>query len=87
MSSVSKSVLIFGATGVIGRYIVDEILKSNKFNVSIFTSPETVERKAQQIDTLKQRGCRVIAGNGRDESDGKAAYEGIQPFLEAFHLI
>lgn len=76
MAGVTKSVIIFGGTGIIGRYIVDEILKANKFSVAIFTSPGTVEGKNEMIESLKKRSCRVIVGDVRKEQDVKAAYKG-----------
>ena len=43
MSSKAQAVLIFGATGLVGKYISDEILKiASEFRkVAVFTSPES----------------------------------------------
>lgn len=43
MSSKAEAVLIFGATGLVGKYISDGILKfASEFRkVAIFTSPDS----------------------------------------------
>ncbi|RFU26259.1 hypothetical protein B7463_g10076, partial [Scytalidium lignicola] len=59
-----KRILLFGATGVIGVYILDALIQTQPHfeKVGIFTSPGTVEQKATQIQSLKDQGVEVIAG-------------------------
>jgi len=83
MSSPATSILVFGSTGTIGYYIVDEILKSGKFKVSLFTSPDTIQRKAELIEALKERGSEVIIGDVHSETDVKGAYKGIDIVVSA----
>jgi nucleoside-diphosphate-sugar epimerase len=77
MASLPKNVLVFGGTGIIGKYLVDELLKANKFNITLFTSADTVKNKADHIASLKERGSKIVTGNVRDEQDVRAAYQGI----------
>lgn len=79
-----QNILLFGATGQIGTFILDAILSAReKFNrIAIFTSPHTVEIKASHLKELKQRNVDVIVGDVEDENAVKAAYEGkthVQP--------
>ncbi|KAF2097712.1 putative isoflavone reductase family protein [Rhizodiscina lignyota] len=79
MAPVSQSVIVFGGTGKIGTYIVDELLKSSKFSIALFTSPNTVQTKADQIEALKKRGSRIIVGDVHNEQNVKNAYKGTHP--------
>lgn len=81
--SLAKNILLFGATGNIGSFILDAILpeRSQFGRVAIFTSPHTAETKASQLNKLKEQGVEVIVGNVEDENAVKAAYEGKKPFL------
>lgn len=76
--SLAKNILLFGATGNIGSFILDVILTQRfKFGrIAIFTSPHTAETKAEQLNKLKEQGVEVIVGNVEDEDAVKAAYEG-----------
>jgi nucleoside-diphosphate-sugar epimerase len=72
-----KKILLFGATGVIGEYIL-QALKESKASfekIGIFTSPGTVEKKKEEIDALKASGVDVIVGDVTNEDDVKKAYE------------
>lgn len=72
------NLLIFGATGVIGKFIAEQIIaaKSNFRRIAIFTSPGTVEKKSDEIEKLKAEGVEVIAGDVTNEKDVRSAYEG-----------
>ena len=76
--SLAKNILLFGATGNIGSFILDAILpvRSQFGRIVIFTSPRTAETKAAQLERLKQQGVEVITGNVEDEEAVKAAYAG-----------
>ncbi|KAG0158914.1 hypothetical protein PDIDSM_6434 [Penicillium digitatum] len=71
--SFAKKILLFGATGNIGSFILDAILseRSRFGRVVIFTSPQTAETK------------EVIVGNIEDENAVKGAYEGIDTVISA----
>lgn len=73
-----QNILLFGATGQIGTFILNAILSARgQFNrVAIFTSPHTAETKAPYLETLKQQNVEVIVGAVEDENAVKAAYEG-----------
>lgn len=74
----ASNILIFGATGFIGTYITEKILAAQPSfrSVTIFTSPATVESKAELLEGWKQRGnVSVITGSADSELDVKAAYK------------
>ncbi|KAJ5551340.1 hypothetical protein N7535_000710 [Penicillium sp. DV-2018c] len=83
--SLAKNILLFGATGNIGTYILNAILSSrDKFNrIAIFTSPNTATSKATQLNKLKEQGVEIVVGNVEDENAVKAAYEGIDTVISA----
>jgi NAD(P)-dependent dehydrogenase (short-subunit alcohol dehydrogenase family) len=78
-----SNVLVFGATGVIGRYIVHELVaaKSSFGRLAAFTSPESLEKKADAIAKLRSEGVEIITGDLTKEEDVLRAYEG-----ESFRL-
>lgn len=73
-----KKILLFGATGVIGKYILDALVsaKSDFEKIGIFTSPSTAEKKKHDIDSLKAKGVEVVVGDVNNEADVVKAYEG-----------
>jgi nucleoside-diphosphate-sugar epimerase len=73
-----KKVLVFGATGVIGKYILQEIVnaRSSFDKIGLFTSPSTVEKKSQEIQKWKDEGVDVIVGDVSSEEDVEKAYQG-----------
>ncbi|KAL6410746.1 hypothetical protein AUP68_07178 [Ilyonectria robusta] len=79
------SILIFGATGQIGRYITDQILAAQPSfaQVAIFTSTETVTSKADYISKLRSGGVKIITGDVNNEADIKRAYEGVDTVVSA----
>lgn len=79
------SILIFGATGQIGRYITDQILAAQPSfaQVAIFTSAETVTSKADYISKLQSKGVNIITGDVNNEADIKRAYEGVDTVVSA----
>lgn len=70
-----QNILVFGATGAIGSFILNAILAQREHfgRIAIFTSARTAETKG---DALKKQGIEVIVGNLEDENAIKAAYEG-----------
>lgn len=79
MAATTKNILIFGATGLIGQHITSAILANkDKFNrIVIFTSPNTISTKANEIESLKSRGAEIIAGELTSAGDVSEAYNGI----------
>ncbi|CAK7206470.1 hypothetical protein SEUCBS139899_009266 [Sporothrix eucalyptigena] len=71
--------LIFGATGAIGKYITEAILAASpKFeNVAIFTSANTVATKPDLLARWKASGTpiSVVVGDVTNEDDVKRAYQ------------
>ncbi|KAJ5947300.1 hypothetical protein N7466_000315 [Penicillium verhagenii] len=80
-----KNLLLFGATGTIGSFILESILtaRSQFDRVAIFTSPRTAETKAAYLEKLKAQNIEVIVGDVEDESAVKAAYNGIDTVISA----
>lgn len=74
----ASNILIFGATGVIGKYITEKVISAQPaFNhVTIFTSQETVENKRPLLDGWKKAGnVTVVTGSADAEADVRAAYK------------
>lgn len=78
MATELKSVLVFGATGVVGQYIITSLIEARPSfdRLAIFTSPSTVERKLEEIESLKRKGVDVIIGDLTNQEDVLKAYEG-----------
>jgi len=86
MSSFTASrVLIFGGTGIIGRYITTALLHAKPAfsQLVLFTSPNSAKEKAQQLDKWKSEGLSVIVGDLTSEKDVKAAYNGVDTVISA----
>ncbi len=77
--STKDNVLILGATGYIGVYIVEEIIKAKDSfgRIAIFTSPNSAEKKSKQLDELKAQGVEVIVGDVNNSEDLLKAFEGL----------
>jgi FlaA1/EpsC-like NDP-sugar epimerase len=75
------SILIIGATGVIGKYITKQILlaQASLGHIAILTSENTVKTKSDQINSLKEKGAEVFVGDLTKEDDVKKAYQGTSP--------
>lgn len=76
-SPVPSKILLFGATGVIGKFILEQLIEAKPAfeKIGIFTSPGTAEKKADAIKKLKERGVEVVVGDVNAEEDVKKAYE------------
>jgi FlaA1/EpsC-like NDP-sugar epimerase len=77
-AGLPKKILVFGATGVIGKFILQEIVnaRSSFDKIGLFTSPSTVENKSQEMQKWKDEGVNIIVGDVSSEEDVKKAYEG-----------
>jgi nucleoside-diphosphate-sugar epimerase len=78
-----RNILLFGATGNIGRYILDAIVsaRSEFDRVVVFTSPSSLAAgnpKAALLNDLKaNKQVEIIAGDIADEKAVGEAYQGI----------
>ena len=77
MASNTHNVVIFGATGLIGEYITNAIVQSASFGkIAIFTSPNTIQTKSEEVERLKSRGVEIIIGDIASAEDVKKAFNG-----------
>jgi len=78
MAAVPQRILLFGATGVIGKDILQALVssKSEFAKIGIFTSLSTAENKKHEIDALKAKDVEVVVGDVNSEADIARAYEG-----------
>jgi hypothetical protein len=85
MTAYPKDILVFGATGLIGTHILNELLaaKSSFGRLAIFTSPDTVQRKPETISVLKDRGVDVVVGDFTNAADVENAYKGVDTVISA----
>ncbi len=76
---LKENLLLFGATGYIGAYIIEEIVKARESfdRVAIFTSSNTLESKSQKLDELKRHGVEVIIGDVKKSGDLLDAFQGL----------
>lgn len=74
----SNAVLVFGATGVIGRYIISALTQAQPSfqRVGIFTSASTAQNKSEQIQKLKDANVEIHVGDIESEDDVSKALEG-----------
>ncbi|KAI8630052.1 hypothetical protein F5Y19DRAFT_69829 [Xylariaceae sp. FL1651] len=82
MSSLPCKILIFGATGAIGKFITNAILSANPSvgrEIVIFTSAATASSpdKEALLSTWKSRGLSVVTGDINDANDLSSAYSGV----------
>lgn len=79
MAHPKENLLIIGATGWIGTYIADQILKAKDSfgRIVIFTSSGTAENKPQVLSELKARGAEIIIGDVKSSEDLLNAYKGL----------
>ncbi|KAI1372066.1 isoflavone reductase family protein [Hypoxylon crocopeplum] len=85
MAPPSKKILVLGATGVIGKVLVNALLnaKENFERIGIFSSAETVANKQELIESYRRRGVDVIAGDLYSEDDVLDAYKGFDTVVSA----
>ncbi|TVY47790.1 Isoflavone reductase-like protein [Lachnellula occidentalis] len=77
MGESKENLLIFGATGYIGAYILREILKNKDSfgRIAIITSPGTAENKSEQLQNLKSEGVEVFVGDVTNPTDVLNAFK------------
>jgi hypothetical protein len=82
MTSPPKDILVIGATGLIGKFILDQIIaaKSSFGRIVVFTSENTFKTKA---DFFKARDVEVVVGDLTNEDDIQRAYSGIDTVISA----
>jgi uncharacterized protein YbjT (DUF2867 family) len=87
MATELKSVLVLGATGVIGQYIIRSLIEAQASfdRLAVFTSPSTVQKKAKEIESLEEKGVQVIVGDLTNQENVLKAYEG-QSFVLMLRL-
>ena len=76
---VPKNVLVFGATGLIGREIFKKLIEARSLleRLVIFTSPNTEREKSEELSAYKAKGVEIVVGDIRKENDVLRAYEGL----------
>ncbi|RDW56791.1 hypothetical protein BP5796_12858 [Coleophoma crateriformis] len=81
----NENLLLFGATGSIGAFILDKLIENKKHfgSIAIFTSPGTIEKKADKIQQLKANGIKVISGDVRNPNEVTNAFEGVDTVISA----
>jgi nucleoside-diphosphate-sugar epimerase len=77
MAHIPRKILVFGATGLIGRHITDALLSFQESfdKIGIFTSPSSLDRKQDVFDTYRAQGAAIIVGDLQNEHDVEAAYK------------
>ncbi|EXJ85945.1 hypothetical protein A1O1_06314 [Capronia coronata CBS 617.96] len=75
----TRNILIIGATGVVGTYIIRAIVdaRENFGRICVFTSEKTLVEKVQDIAALEAWGVEIFTGRMESERSVKSAYEGI----------
>ena len=83
--ATKSNLLIFGATGSIGKYITDAIVNAQDAfgRIAIFTSPNTLTHKPDEINALRHRGVDILVGNIANRDEVLKAYEGILEFCHS----
>ena len=76
MAPKKENLLLLGATGYIGTYILDQVLKakSNFGKIVIFTSPDTATNKPAELEKLRSQGVSVIIGDGSNPAFPRYPY-------------
>lgn len=83
--AASKDIVVFGATGTIGKYIIEALInaKASFGRLGAFTSANTVESKASYVQALKEQGVEIIVGDITSEADVAKAYERFDTVVSA----
>jgi putative NADH-flavin reductase len=85
MAPKKENLLLLGATGYIGTYILEQIIKAkeNFGKIAIFTSPSTAEKKPDVLEKLKGQGVEVIIGDTGNSEELLKAFEGVDTVISA----
>jgi hypothetical protein len=86
MSFNPSNILVLGATGVVGQFIIANIIsaKADFGRIAIFTSPSTYKNKAAEIQTLEGSGLEIIVGDVSNDADIINAFKGFDTVICAF---
>jgi uncharacterized protein YbjT (DUF2867 family) len=78
MAPPSRKILVLGATGVIGKVLLNALLNAkNSFDrIGILTSAETLANKPELIASFKARGADILTGDLYQDEDVLEAYKG-----------
>lgn len=79
MTTESKNILIFGGTGVIGKFLTQALLdaKQSFGHIALFTSPSTVQDKAAQLEKWKSQGLEIITGDITKDKQVSEVYQSL----------
>jgi hypothetical protein len=82
MASPPRNILVIGATGAIGQFILDELLAARMSfgSLTVFTSENTVKTKS---DFFKNRDVSLLVGDLTSEKDIRRAYVGNDTVISA----
>lgn len=74
----SKKILVFGATGVVGKVLTNALLNTKGFfeSIGIFTSVDSATSKKELLDEYESRGAKIIIGDIYKDEDVLEAYQG-----------
>lgn len=74
----TSNLLVFGATGAIGSYIIAAIVNArDSFNrIAVFTSPNTLSAKETEINVLRDKGVEILVGDVTNQDDVLKAFDG-----------
>lgn len=74
----SKSILLFGATGVIGKPITNALIQNESAfdRIVVFTASDSEEPKKSLLAGWKASGVEVVVGDVGNESQVREAYKG-----------
>ncbi|OJJ08284.1 hypothetical protein ASPVEDRAFT_47451 [Aspergillus versicolor CBS 583.65] len=81
----TSNLLVFGATGAIGSYIIAAIVNArDSFNrIAVFTSPNTLSAKETEINVLRDKGVEILVGDVTNKDDVLKAFDGIDTVISA----
>lgn len=76
--NTKENILLFGATGYIGAYILEQLIaaKGSFGRIAIFTSVVTAINKETLLGLYTAEGIEVIIGDVTKEEDIVSAFEG-----------
>lgn len=81
-ASLPSHILIFGATGNIGRYITDAVVQSfPNITITVFTSAATASSKAELLNGWRASGVSIIVGDITNLTDVANAYRGVDTII------
>ncbi|CAK7207311.1 hypothetical protein SEUCBS139899_010121 [Sporothrix eucalyptigena] len=83
--ATSKKILLLGATGVIGKVLLNSLLNAREqFDaIGIFTSPATAESKKELLDSFVARGAVVHTGDLYNDDNVLSVYKDYDTVVSA----